>query len=329
MPSNEMRAVALERFGGLETLTARTIPIPKVKPDQVLIRVRSAGVGVWDVAEREGLVTQMLGIKASFPFVLGTEGAGEVVEVGEKVRELQSGDTVYGLTWGTDPKAGFYAEYTAVSAERTFRVPSRLPVEQAGPLAIDGAVALRGLDEILGLKRGETLMVFGASGGIGHMAVQLAAQLGARVFAIASGQDGVALALHLGAEGAVDGHDADMMVASARKFAPEGFDTALLTATGEAADRALTTMRDGGRVAHPFMRGPEAKAPAAVRVQVYMESDYWDQAARPLFDKLNQLIEAGTFEVHLGGTFTLDQAADAHRSLGSHYLGKLALLPGS
>ena len=134
-------------------------------------------------------------------------------------------------------------------------------------------------------------MVFGASGGIGHMAVQLAGPVGGScVRGIASGQDGVALALRLGAEAAVDGHSGDM-VASARKFAPEGFDAALLTAMGDAADRAITTVGDGGRVAHPFMRGPAPKAPPAVRVQIYMESGYWDQTARALFDKLNELIE--------------------------------------
>jgi NADPH:quinone reductase-like Zn-dependent oxidoreductase len=280
---------------------------------------------VWDVAEREGHINQMLGIKAAFPFVLGTEGAGEVVKVGPKVEMFRPGDRVYGITWGTDPKAGFYAEYTAVSESWVFPIPTKLPTEQAGPLPIDGAVALQGL-EVLGLKRGETLVVFGASGGVGHMAVQLGAQMGARVFAIASGEDGVTLARRLGAEAAVDGHGGDM-VTSARRFAPDGFDAALLTAKGDVADRALTTMRDGGRVAHPFMRGPEPKAPPTVRLQMYMGGDYWSTAPRALFDRLNALIEDGTFRVHLGGTFSLEQVQDAHRALGSHYLGKLALSP--
>lgn len=322
-----MRAVVIDRFGGLETLSVRKIPVPEVKADQILIRVKSAGIGVWDIAEREGHISQMLGTKPAFPLVLGTEGAGEVAKVGSKVEGFRPGDRAYGITWGTDPKAGFYAEYTAVSEDWAFPIPSRLPTEQAGPLAIDGAVALRGL-EVLGLKSGETLMIFGASGGVGHMAVQLGVQLGARVFAIASGEDGVALALSLGAEAAVDGHAGDAL-SSARRFAPNGFDAALLTAKGEAADRAITTMRDGGRVAHPFMRGPEPKAPNSVRVQSYMEGDYWSTAPRALLDKLTGLIEEGTFKVHLGGTFSLEQAQDAHRALGSHYLGKLALFPSA
>jgi NADPH:quinone reductase len=191
---------------------------------------------------------------------------------------------------------------------------------------IDGATGLRGLDEILGLKPDEKLMVFGAGGGIGHMAVQLAVRMGARVFAVASGEDGVTLAQRLGAEAAVEGHHGDI-AASAREFAPSGLDAALITAGGEAADRALTAMRDGGRVAFPNGLQQPLKARSTVRLLGYNEGGYWKKLDRGLIGKLNKLIEAGPFEVHLGNTFPLDQVADAHRALGSHYLGRLALLP--
>jgi NADPH2:quinone reductase len=95
--------------------------------------------------------------------------------VGEKVGDFRNGDLVYGLNWGTNPKAGFYVEYTTLNVEWASSIPSRIPVEQAGALGIDGVTALRGLDEILGLGPDEKLMVFGASGGIGHLAIQLAA----------------------------------------------------------------------------------------------------------------------------------------------------------
>ena len=109
-----------------------------------------------------------------------------------------------------------------MNAEWASSIPSRLTIEQAGALAIDGATALRGLDEILGLNTDENLMVFGASGGIGHLAIQLAVRMGVHVFAIAPGEDGVTLARRLGAEVAVEGHNVDIS-ASAREFAPNGF----------------------------------------------------------------------------------------------------------
>jgi NADPH2:quinone reductase len=165
-------------------------------------------------------------------------------------------------------------------------------------------------------------MIFGASGGIGHMAVQLAKRMGARVFAVASGNDGVALAKRLGADVVVDGHKDDI-AAGARKFAPNGVDAALLTAGGEAAEKALTSVRDGGRVAHPNGVEPVPKARPSVKVTAYD-----GEPDRKLIDKLNRLIEAGPFEVHVARTFPLAQAAEAHRALDEHYLGKIGLRPG-
>jgi NADPH2:quinone reductase len=188
---------------------------------------------------------------------------------------------------------------------------------------VNAITALRGLDDTLGLKSGESLMIFGASGGIGHLAVQLAKRMGARVLAVASGDDGVALAGRLGADKVVDGHKDDV-AAAARQFVPDGLDTALLTAGGDAADKALTAMRKGGRVAYPNGVEPEPQAPSGVIVRSY------DGIPDPqAIEKLNRLIESGPFEVHIARTFPLDQVADAHRALDTHYLGKLVLRPGS
>jgi NADPH2:quinone reductase len=319
----EMRAVVIDRFGGPEVLSVRKVPVPEVGPDQILIRVDSAGVGMWDIVEREGIIARANGIIPKFPWVLGSEGAGKVVAVGENVMRFRIGDPVYGHVWANNPKAGFYAEYTAMDADDAWPIPSTLTTEKAGALMIDGATALRGLDDTLGLRQNEKLMLFGASGGIGHFAIQLAKRLGAQVFAIASGKDGVDLAQELGADAVVEGHAGDI-AASARKFAPNGFDAGLLTSGGEVADRALVNMRDGGRVAYPWNTAlrPAPKLPSNVRSLAYNANI--DQA---LIGKLNKLIEAGPFEVHLGNIFSLDQAGDAHRALPSHHLGRLALMP--
>ena len=128
----------------------------------------------------------------------------------------------------------------------------------------------------------------------------------------------------------MDGHGGDIG-APAREFAPDGFDAALITVRGqaegavEAAESALTTVREGGRVAYPWTDNirPPPRAPSNVRLDGYMLGNM----DRALVTKLNKLIEADAFEVHLGKTFTLDQAVDAYRAVGSHHLGRLALLP--
>jgi len=320
MTKTTMRTVAINRFGGIETLSLQTRPIPEVGPNEILIRVESAGVGVWDPFEREGGFAKLFGIEPKFPYVLGTDGAGEVVTVGNRVKKFKEGDRVYALSL-MNPKGGFYAEYTVVNADDASLIPENLTTEQAGVIPVDAITALRGLDDTLGLKQGESLLIFGANGGIGHLAVQLAKRMGARVLAIASGDDGVELARQLGADAAIDGRKDDIAT-TAREFAPGGIDTALLTAGGVIADKTLTVLRQGGRVAYPNGVEPEPKAQPGLAIQSY--------DGRPdsqAFEKLNHLIEAGPFVVHIARTFPLEKAADAQRALDEHHLGKIALRP--
>src|SRR6185503_5385473 len=183
-----------------------------------------------------------------------------------------------------NPKGGFYAQYAAVKADNTSLIPGHLTIEQAAVLPTDGVTALTGLEKVLHLESGESLMVFGASGGIGHLAVQLAKRLGARVFAIASGDDGVELCKKLGADLAVDGKG-DGVLNAAMEFAPNGIDKALVTAGGPTTDESLSAIRKGGRVAYPHGVSPEPTAPEGVAVHAY------DGENTPaLIDKLNTLI---------------------------------------
>jgi NADPH:quinone reductase-like Zn-dependent oxidoreductase len=319
-----MRAAAIDRFGGVDEIKLEHVPIPQIDPDEVLIRVESAGVAVWDSYEREGGFAGMMSSKPKFPYVLGTDGAGTVAQVGEQVRNFKEGDHVYAASLAS-PKGGFYAEFAAVNSNAVSAIPGHLTVEQAGVLMSDGLTALRGLDEMIELKRGESILIFGASGGIGHLAVQLAKRMGAAVFAIASGSDGLEMVKRLGADAAVDGHK-DGIAAAARQFAPDGLDTALMTAGGPAADEALSLVRAGGRAAHPNGVEPVPHAPPGIQISSYDVVPF----SASLISKLNHLIEidgARPFEVHLAKTFPLERAADAQRALDEHFLGKLALRP--
>src|SRR5438874_4773469 len=316
--TTSMRAAAIDRFGGVETIQMKTLPVPEPGPDEVLLRIESAGVGVWDPYEREGEFAKIFGTKPRFPYVLGSDGAGTVAAVGEQVRNFKEGDRAYAMGLA-NPKGGFYAEYAAVKAENVSPIPKKLTVEQAGAMPIDALTALRGLDEILQLKSGESLMVFGAGGGIGHLAVQLAKRMGARVFAVASGQDGVALAKRLGADKVIDGYSGDIL-ADAREFAPKGIDAVLLTAGGAGAEKCLTTLRSGGRVAYPNGVELPQKDHPGITVQAY-NGEYQN----PPFEKINRLIESGPFDIEVAKTFSLEQAADAQRALDDHYLGKLVI----
>ena len=316
-----MRAVALDKFGGPESLKIQNLPIPQIEGNEVLIRVEAAGVGAWDPFEREGGFVELTGVKPTFPYVLGTDGAGTIAAVGNDVKRFKEGDRVYAAELA-NPKGGFYAQYTAVKAENTSLIPGRLSNEQAAVLPTDALTALTGLEKVLGLKSGESLMVYGASGGIGHLALQLAKRLGARVFAIASGDDGVQLVKKLGADSAVNGRS-DSVLDVAKEFAPHGIDAALVTAGGEATDEALSAIRRSGRVAYPHGVMPEPTAPDGVAIEAY-DGEF----NGALIDRLNELINSGPFEVHVDRTFRLEEVREAHEALSEHHLGKIALRIG-
>ncbi len=314
-----MRAVAIDEFGGIEKMKTRELPVPQVATDEILVRVDTAGVGAWDPFEREGGFAKEFGLRTNFPYVLGADGAGTVEEVGDQVHNLKLGDRVYGISL-MSPKGGFYAEYAAVKANNAAMIPRALSTRDAGVLAVDGVTALDGLDRTLRLKAGESILILGASGGIGHLAVQLAKRMKARVLAVASGQDGVEFVKRLGADRVIDGRRDDILEA-AREFAPKGLDAALLTAGGKAAEQAIAAVREGGRAAYPNGVGDVPQARDGVKVMSYN-----GEPDPKTFAKLNELIDDGPFEVHIARTFRLEEAAEAHRALESHYLGKLALV---
>lgn len=316
-----MQAAAIDQFGGPEKLTPHTLPLPEIGPDEILIRVESAGIGVWDSFEREGGFVELgMASKPRFPYVLGSDGAGTVVDVGHNVRGFGRGDRVYAYGF-MNPKGGFYAQYAAVKADHASHIPGGLTVEQAGAMAVDAMTALRGLDDVLKLKQSESIIILGASGGVGHLAVQLAKRMGAHVLAVASGSDGVELAKRLGADVAIDGRKDDI-VAVAKRFAVEGVDAALITAGGKAAEKAIQVLRDGGRGAYPNGVEPAPQGRSGVRVEGY-DGTPSSEAIR----RLNRLIEQGPFEVHIAQTFPLNRAGEAHRVLETHFLGKLAFRP--
>jgi NADPH2:quinone reductase len=314
-----MRAVAIDEFGGLEKMKARELPVPEVATDEVLVRVDTAGVGVWDPFEREGGFAKEFGIHANFPYVLGADGAGTIEKVGDHVRNLKRGDHVYGINL-MSPKGGFYAEYAVVKANNAAMIPEALSTRDAGVLAVDGITAMDGLDKTLKLKAGESILILGASGGIGHLAVQLAKRMKARVLAVASGQDGAEFVKGLGADRVIDGHREDIL-RTAREFAPKGLDAALLTAGGKGAEQAIAALREGGRAAYPNGVENVPRERDGVKVMAYN-----GEPDPKTFARLNELINAGPFKVHIARTFRLEEAAEAQRALENHYLGKLALV---
>jgi NADPH2:quinone reductase len=311
-----MRAVAIDRFGGPAVLKLHELPVPIPDANEVLIAVHTAGVGGWDADIRAGWWP--FG-RPRFPIVLGTDGSGTVAAVGSRVRRFRRGQKVYSYTWN-NPKGGFYAEYVAVTAENVAPVPGVLDLRHAGAIPTTGLTALQGVEDALDLRRGQSVIIHGASGGVGTLAVQFAKLRGARVLATASGRDGVALVRRLGADVAVDGRRDDI-AAAARQFAPDGVDAVLAFAGGRALTRCLDALRRGGRLGYPNGVEPAPRKRSGIKVIAYDAVP----GARE-FQRLIRAVEASRLKVPIAAVFPLVQATKAHRRLAAgHVLGKIVL----
>lgn len=313
-----MNAVTIEHFGGPEVLTPAVIPIPPVGKGEVLVKVAYAGVGVWDGAMRAGLMETQAPAGATLPRVLGADGSGTVVDVGEGVTGFAEGDPVYAYAF-FNPKGGTYAEYVVVPADQVALLPEGIPLDQGGALAVTGLTALRGVDDTLGLKAGDKVIIFGASGGVGLPAVQLAKAMGVRVLATVGSADGAEAADEAGADVVVNTRTGDL-AGAIQSFAPEGVAGVLALVAGEGLDIAVAAVRDGGTVAYPFGVQPEPKGSARVTAKGYMGAP-----GREALDRLNALIASSSFFVHLSDQFDLSAASEAHQTLAAHHVGRIVL----
>jgi NADPH:quinone reductase len=311
-----MKAAAIRRFGPPQVLRLRSLPIPEPGPREVLIALDAAGVGVWETKLRDG--SWWPGGRPKFPFVLGTDGAGIVVAKGARVRRFRIGDRAWATS--TSRKGGFYAEYVAVDVRHAGHVPQRLDLVHAGAAAATGLTALQGIDDRLRVRPRETVLIFGAAGAVGTLAVQFAKHRGARVLATVRGPRATALVRRLGADAVIDIRSGDALE-RLRALAPNGIDAALALAGGDALERCLSFVRAGGRVACPNGVEPEPGRRRGVRLHTY------DAVSGPReFARLGRATDKARLRVPVAAIYPLAQAAEAHARLErGHVLGRIVL----
>jgi NADPH:quinone reductase len=308
-----MTAAAIDRFGPPQVLASHTLPVPTAGPSDVLIALDAAGVGMWDGRIRDG--SWATG-KEHFPLVLGTDGAGTVVGKGARVRRFQIGDRVWAYQYN-NAKGGFYAQYVAVNGDHVGRVPRHLSLIEAGAGVATGLTALQGIAH-LHLTEGNTVLIFGASGAVGTLAIQFARHRLARVLATASGPDASALVRQLGADAVLDARREDV-VEQLQALAPDGIDAVLALAGGEAMERSLGLVRPRGRLVYPNGVEPEPQPRPGVRVVTY------DAVATPRkFAELERVADQVQLRVPIASRYPLAAAAKAHERLEqSHVLGRI------
>jgi NADPH:quinone reductase-like Zn-dependent oxidoreductase len=311
MLPDTMRAAAMDRAGGPEVLSIHQLPVPKPAAGEVLIAVHATGVNVWEAAFRQNADD---GVR--FPVVLGSDGSGTVAGVGAGVSGFKVGDTVYARG------RAFYAQYTTARAEDVAHIPKGIGLTEAGILATSGLSALQGIDDVLHLKAGETLIIHGAAGAVGALAVQFAKLRGVRVLATASDDAGLGLVSRLGADAVVNGRTGDVEAAT-KHFAPNGVDAVLGLAGGDALEHCIDALRHDGRGRVAFLYGMEPLPKPRFGMQMSLYS--FISGSRE-FERLNRAAEAAKLQVPIAAEYSLADAAEAHKRLeAGHLLGKIVL----
>jgi NADPH:quinone reductase-like Zn-dependent oxidoreductase len=293
-----MKAIRINAFGSADQLELQEIPIPDIGPRDVLVRVIAAGINPVDWKIRSGAMAALFPVKV--PTTLGWDAAGTVTAVGGEVADFKAGDDVFFFT--EFARGGTYAEFAAVAATQVALKPRSVSFAAAAAIPTPAQAAWRALVEVAQVKPGMKVLVHGAGGPLGSVAVQLAKRAGAHVIGTASDAS-IARALAAGADEVIDYrrerfealvHDVDIV---------------LDTVGGPVQEASWATLkRDGMLVATAMPPSAERAAAAGVRAEMIFTPPRGDVLA-----KIAELVDAGHLHVAVAHEFALADAARAHR----------------
>lgn len=320
-----MKAIQVHRFGGPEVLELREISTPKPGPGQVLVRVHAAGVNPYDTYMRNGTYA----VKPPLPYTPGSDAAGTVEAVGEGVKKVKAGDRIY----TAKTLSGAYAECTLADESQVYLLPEKISFAQGAGLWVPYGTAYTALHHHAKAHAGETLLVHGASGGVGLAAVQFARAQGLTVFGTAGTERGLALVKKEGAHHAFDhsktGYSEEILKATGGR----GVDVILemLANVNLATDLKLLAMR--GRLIVIGNRGEITINPRELMLRRASVRGFtlWaatDAESAEIHAAIAAGLENGTLRPIVGKELPLKDAAMAHQDiLAPGAFGKIVLVP--
>jgi NADPH:quinone reductase-like Zn-dependent oxidoreductase len=313
-----MRVMAIEQFGGAETLVATNQPRPRPAADEVLIRVVSAGVNPVDFKICEGQLSETL--PHSFPLVPGWDVAGVIEEFGELTNRFRKGDRVWAYARKPTVQWGCYAEYVTVPDDNVALMPSRLLHEEAAAIPLAAHTGYQCLFGKPGIGAGSTVLIHGAAGGVGHLATQLAKDVGAIVLGTDKTEN-LSFILDRGCSTGID-YTADDFTAVVRRHYPEGVDLVLDAIGGDVLTRSYTVVKPGGRLVS-ICEEPDQEEAQARKIAAHF------LFVRPDAAELTQiagLVDRNRLQPHVQKIYPLNAAPDALATLKEGRVrGKLVL----
>ncbi|WP_371542317.1 NADP-dependent oxidoreductase [Streptomyces sp. NBC_00554] len=311
--SARMHAIVQSAFGGPEVLTYQEADVPEPGPGEVLLRVAGAGVNPGDAVLRSGRVPGLV----TLPWTPGNDVAGVVERLGQGVTRFAPGDEVYGMLAVT--RRGAYAEYTAVPAAALALKPKNLDLVSAAAVPLVAFTAWQALTVLARVRPGDRVLVHAAAGGVGHVAVQLAKELGAHVIGTARAANHDFLR-DMGADELIDYTATDF------RIAVTPVDTVLDLVGGSYGPRSLDVLRPGGLLIGASIDPGTDEQQAAARGLRYV----WVTAepSGEALERITERIETGRLRVTVQRTYPLAEAAAAHRAIEEkRTTGKIILVP--
>jgi NADPH:quinone reductase-like Zn-dependent oxidoreductase len=305
---SRMKAIVVHQFGGPEVLKLDDAPRPQPKDDEILIRVMAAGVNPVDAFIRAG----RFGV-GKLPLIPGMDAAGVVETVGANVKKFKPGDPVYAYL--IFARQGAYAEYCVAAEAEASAKPKNISFEQAAAVPLAATTAWQALIDTAKLQAGQTVLIHGGSGGVGHFAIQIAKARGAKVIATAS-TGNQALLRQLGVDKAID-YTKTKFEDVAKKV-----DVVLDATRSDALQRSYALVKKGGFIVTITGR-PD---PAELKKHGIRGSSLMAHPDAHVLEELTRLIEAKKLTPIVSQTFPLAEASKAHEQIEtSHTQGKIVL----
>ena len=315
--SKKMKASYIEEFGDPDTVKTGELDRPEPGEGEVLVRVKSAGVNPVDSAIVRGMLKDA--IPSKFPLIPGWDVAGVVEERGYAARRFSEGDKVYAYARRPVIQHGTFAEYIALPESYLARSPEKLTQEEAGGVPLTGLTAWQSLFDAGNLKKGDVILILGASGGVGTFAVQFAKWKGARVIGVASQKNHDYLK-ELGADDTVD-YKENHVGDAVEKIVPAGVDVIFDCSRGEALKQSMNTLIKNGRLVSITNRNPDR------RVDIRFEYVFVEPNARQL-EQISELADNGYVKAPVSRAFRLEEAGRALQEIESlHTRGKMVITP--
>jgi NADPH:quinone reductase len=256
-----MKAILLKEHGGIEGFSVEEIPEPEVRSGHVLVKVAASSVNPVDYKIRQGL----LPVGPELPGILHGDLAGTVTQVGEGVEGFGEGDEVYGCVGGFKGLPGVLSEYALADARLLARKPSNLSMVEAATLPLVGITAWNALIDRARVCEGQTVLVHAATGGVGHVGLQLAKAFGAEVHATASDDHKIGVGLELGADRMINYKQTEVDAYVQSETEGKGYDAVFDTVGGKCLDDSFQAARIGGSVVSIAARSTHDLTPVHVK----------------------------------------------------------------